>query len=241
MQTAMYCWAMLGTSFLVVSRHKPVLAQERLVFAQVLTSSPTTGFFNPCLGGKCGGVSNTFSGSIPPRPVSIHGFFRAFCELVSEFLPVPCRKPLFGYTRRWCTPFLGLFSSADSVWAHHNVHHAVRPPGCACFSRLPHGLRSPYRTGNQILFNWLAPHFGRQNRTEQRHVLFRPCALHRSLSFSVASPGWALGQVPSDIHVHAPLNFVCRAFFTTSSMADRLRRVWIDFNYGFPVFHRAGC
>ena len=92
MQLPMYCWAMLGTSLLVVLS-TPVLAGTLILLSFDIIAN--TGFFNPVLGGNVVVYQHLFW--FYSHPAVYIMVLPAF-GLVSEILPVHARKPLFGYT-----------------------------------------------------------------------------------------------------------------------------------------------
>ena len=112
MQLPMYCWAMLGTSILVVLS-TPVLAGTLVLLSFDIVAH--TGFFNPTMGGNVVVYQHLFW--FYSHPAVYIMVLPAF-GLVSEILPVHARKPLFGYTTMvysiMAIVVLGLI-----VWAHH--------------------------------------------------------------------------------------------------------------------------
>ena len=95
MQLPMYCWAMLGTSILVVLS-TPVLAGTLILLSFDIVAH--TGFFNPGLGGNVVVYQHLFW--FYSHPAVYIMVLPAF-GLVSEILPVHCRKPC-SVTPRWC-------------------------------------------------------------------------------------------------------------------------------------------
>ena len=90
-QLPMFCWAMLGTSVLVVLA-TPVLAGALILLSMDIVAG--TGFFNPALGGNAVVYQHLFW--FYSHPAVYIMVLPAF-GLVSEILPIHARKPLFGY------------------------------------------------------------------------------------------------------------------------------------------------
>lgn len=120
MQLPMYCWAMLGTSILVVLS-TPVLAGTLVLLSFDIVAH--TGFFNPTLGGNVVVYQHLFW--FYSHPAVYIMVLPAF-GLVSEILPVHARKPLFGYVTMvysiMAIVILGLV-----VWAHHMFTSGTPP------------------------------------------------------------------------------------------------------------------
>ena len=110
MQLPMYCWAMLGTSLLVVLS-TPVLAGTLILLSFDIIAN--TGFFNPVLGGNVVVYQHLFW--FYSHPAVYIMVLPAF-GLVSEILPVHARKPLFGYTTMVFS-IMGIVVLGLVVWA----------------------------------------------------------------------------------------------------------------------------
>ncbi len=189
MQLPMYCWAMLGTSLLVVLS-TPVLAGTLVLLSFDIIAH--TGFFNPTLGGNVVVYQHLFW--FYSHPAVYIMVLPAF-GLVSEILPVHARKPLFGYTTMvysiMAIVFLGLI-----VWAHH-MFTSGTPPWmrlfftiATAFIAVPTGIK---------FFNWLATLWG--GRISLNSALLFSCGF--IVNFVLGGiTGVALAQVPFDIHVH---------------------------------------
>ena len=168
MQLPMYCWAMLGTSILVVLS-TPVLAGTLVLLSFDIVAH--TGFFNPTLGGNVVVYQHLFW--FYSHPAVYIMVLPAF-GLVSEILPVHARKPLFGYVTMvysiMAIVVLGLI-----VWAHHMFTSGTPPwmrlvlHHCNRIHRRSHGIK---------FFNWLQ-HSGGAHQPQQRHAVF--LRFHREL------------------------------------------------------------
>ena len=120
MQLPMYCWAMLGTSLLVVLS-TPVLAGTLILLSFDIIAN--TGFFNPVLGGNVVVYQHLFW--FYSHPAVYIMVLPAF-GLVSEILPVHARKPLFGYTTMVFS-IMGIVVLGLVVWAHHMYVAGMNP------------------------------------------------------------------------------------------------------------------
>jgi cytochrome c oxidase subunit 1 len=189
MQLPMYCWAMLGTSILVVLS-TPVLAGTLVLLSFDIVAH--TGFFNPVLGGNVVVYQHLFW--FYSHPAVYIMVLPAF-GLVSEILPVHARKPLFGYVTMvysiMAIVVLGLI-----VWAHH-MFTSGTPPWmrlfftiATAFIAVPTGIK---------FFNWLATLWG--GRITLNSAMLFSCGF--IVNFVLGGlTGVALAQVPFDIHVH---------------------------------------
>ena len=189
MQLPMYCWAMLGTSILVVLS-TPVLAGTLVLLSFDIVAH--TGFFNPTLGGNVVVYQHLFW--FYSHPAVYIMVLPAF-GLVSEILPVHARKPLFGYVTMvysiMAIVVLGLI-----VWAHH-MFTSGTPPWmrlfftiATAFIAVPTGIK---------FFNWLATLWG--GRISLNSAMLFSCGF--IVNFVLGGiTGVALAQVPFDIHVH---------------------------------------
>ncbi len=189
MQLPMYCWAMLGTSILVVLS-TPVLAGTLVLLSFDIVAH--TGFFNPSLGGNAVVYQHLFW--FYSHPAVYIMVLPAF-GLVSEILPVHCRKPLFGYTSMvysiMTIVILGLV-----VWAHHMFTSGTPPWMRLFFTIATSFIAVP--TGIKF-FNWLATLWG--GRISLNSAVLFSCGF--IVNFVLGGiTGVALAQVPFDIHVH---------------------------------------
>ncbi len=162
MQLPMYCWAMLGTSLLVVLS-TPVLAGVLILLSFDIIAH--TGFFNPALGGNVVVYQHLFW--FYSHPAVYIMVLPAF-GLVSEILPVHARKPLFGYTTMVYS-IMGIVFLGLIVWAHHMFTSGTPPWMRLFFTIATSFIAVP--TGIKF-FNWLATLWGRQDRTEFSHAVF---------------------------------------------------------------------
>ena len=189
MQLPMYCWAMLGTSILVVLS-TPVLAGTLVLLSFDIVAH--TGFFNPSLGGNAVVYQHLFW--FYSHPAVYIMVLPAF-GLVSEILPVHCRKPLFGYTSMvysiMTIVILGLV-----VLAHHMFTSGTPPSMRLFFTIATSFIAVP--TGIKF-FNWLATLWG--GRISLNSAVLFSCGF--IVNFVLGGiTGVALAQVPFDIHVH---------------------------------------
>lgn len=189
MQLPMYCWAMLGTSILVLLS-TPVLAGTLVLLSFDIVAH--TGFFNPAMGGNAVVYQHLFW--FYSHPAVYIMVLPAF-GLVSEILPVHARKPLFGYTTMvysiMAIVFLGLI-----VWAHHMFTSGTPPWMRLFFTIATSFIAVP--TGIKF-FNWLATLWG-GSISLNTAVMFS-CGFIVNFVFGGIT-GVALAQVPFDIHVH---------------------------------------
>tara|TARA_Y100001968_G_scaffold61058_4_gene51891 strand:+ start:5596 stop:7215 length:1620 start_codon:yes stop_codon:yes gene_type:complete len=189
MQLPMYCWAMLGTSILVVLA-TPVLAGTLILLSFDIVAK--TGFFNPVLGGNVIVYQHLFW--FYSHPAVYIMVLPAF-GLVSEIIPIHSRKPLFGYTTMvysiMAIVVLGLI-----VWAHH-MFTSGTPPWmrlfftiATAFIAVPTGIK---------FFNWVATLWG--GKISINSAMLFSCGF--IINFVLGGiTGVALAQVPFDVHVH---------------------------------------
>ena len=189
MQLPMYCWAMLGTSILVVLS-TPVLAGTLVLLSFDIVAH--TGFFNPGLGGNVVVYQHLFW--FYSHPAVYIMVLPAF-GLVSEILPVHARKPLFGYVTMVYS-IMAIVGLGLIVWAHH-MFTSGTPPWmrlfftiATAFIAVPTGIK---------FFNWLATIWG--GRITLNSAMLFSCGF--IVNFVLGGiTGVALAQVPFDIHVH---------------------------------------
>jgi cytochrome c oxidase subunit 1 len=151
-----------------------------------------TGVFNPGLGGNVVVYQHLFW--FYSHPAVYIMVLPAF-GLVSEILPVHCRKPLFGYATMvysiMAIVILGLV-----VWAHH-MFTSGTPPWmrlfftiATAFIAVPTGIK---------FFNWLDTLWG--GRISLNSAVIFYCGF--IINFVLGGiTGVALAQVPFDVHVH---------------------------------------
>ena len=189
MQLPMYCWAMLGTSILVVLS-TPVLAGTLILLSFDIVAH--TGFFNPALGGNVIVYQHLFW--FYSHPAVYIMVLPAF-GLVSEILPVHCRKPLFGYTTMVYS-IMGIVVLGLIVWAHHMFTSGTPPWMRLFFTIATSFIAVP--TGIKF-FNWVATLWG--GRITLNSAILFSCGF--IVNFVLGGiTGVALAQVPFDIHVH---------------------------------------
>ena len=189
MQLPMYCWAMLGTSILVVLS-TPVLAGTLIMLSFDIVAH--TGFFNPGLGGNVVVYQHLFW--FYSHPAVYIMVLPAF-GLVSEILPIHCRKPLFGYTTMVYS-IMAIVGLGLVVWAHH-MFTSGTPPWmrlfftiATAFIAVPTGIK---------FFNWLATLWG--GKISLNSAVLFSCGF--IVNFVLGGiTGVALAQVPFDVHVH---------------------------------------
>ncbi|WP_269622476.1 cytochrome c oxidase subunit I [Prochlorococcus marinus] len=189
MQLPMYCWAMLGTSILVVLS-TPVLAGTLILLSFDIVAH--TGFFNPALGGNVIVYQHLFW--FYSHPAVYIMVLPAF-GLVSEILPIHSRKPLFGYTTMVYS-IMGIVVLGLIVWAHH-MFTSGTPPWmrlfftiATAFIAVPTGIK---------FFNWVATLWG--GRISINSAILFSCGF--IVNFVLGGiTGVALAQVPFDVHVH---------------------------------------
>ena len=189
MQLPMYCWAMLGTSILVVLS-TPVLAGTLILLSFDIVAH--TGFFNPGMGGNVVVYQHLFW--FYSHPAVYIMVLPAF-GLVSEILPIHCRKPLFGYTTMVYS-IMAIVVLGLVVWAHH-MFTSGTPPWmrlfftiATAFIAVPTGIK---------FFNWLATLWG--GKISLNSAVLFSCGF--IVNFVLGGiTGVALAQVPFDVHVH---------------------------------------
>ncbi len=189
MQLPMYCWAMLGTSILVVLS-TPVLAGTLILLSFDIVAH--TGFFNPTLGGNVIVYQHLFW--FYSHPAVYIMVLPAF-GLVSEILPVHARKPLFGYTTMVYS-IMGIVVLGLVVWAHHMFTSGTPPWMRLFFTIATSFIAVP--TGIKF-FNWVATLWG--GRISLNSAILFSCGF--IVNFVLGGiTGVALAQVPFDVHVH---------------------------------------
>ena len=189
MQLPMYCWAMLGTSILVVLS-TPVLAGTLILLSFDIVAH--TGFFNPGMGGNVVVYQHLFW--FYSHPAVYIMVLPAF-GLVSEILPIHCRKPLFGYTTMVYS-IMAIVVLGLVVWAHH-MFTSGTPPWmrlfftiATAFIAVPTGIK---------FFNWIATLWG--GKISLNSAILFSCGF--IVNFVLGGiTGVALAQVPFDVHVH---------------------------------------
>lgn len=189
MQLPMYCWAMLGTSILVVLS-TPVLAGTLVLLSFDIVAH--TGFFNPAQGGNVVVYQHLFW--FYSHPAVYIMVLPAF-GLVSEILPVHARKPLFGYVTMVYS-IMAIVVLGLAVWAHHMFTSGTPPWMRLFFTIATSFIAVP--TGIKF-FNWLATLWG--GKIALNSAMLFSCAF--IVNFVLGGiTGVALAQVPFDVHVH---------------------------------------
>ena len=188
-QLPMFCWAMLGTSILVVAA-TPVLAGALMLLSMDIVAG--TGFFNPALGGNAVVYQHLFW--FYSHPAVYIMVLPAF-GLVSEILPIHARKPLFGY-RSMIYSILGIVVLGLVVWAHH-MFTSGTPPWMRLFFTIATAIIA-VPTGIKF-FNWLATLW--DGKIALNSAMLFCCGFIFNFVFGGIT-GVALAQVPFDVHVH---------------------------------------
>ena len=146
----MFCWAQLVTSVLLLFSIPVVTAGLVMLF---IDRNYGGGFFEPALGGNPILWQHVFWFFGHPEVYIL--ILPAF-GIVSEIVPVFCRKPLFGY-KAFVFATASIGALGFTVWAHHMfTTGAVYLPFFAFFTFLiavPTGIK---------FFNWLATMWGGQ-------------------------------------------------------------------------------
>jgi len=116
----MFVWSMVATSFLMVLA-APVLVVG--MYMMISDRTAQTAFFIDTLGGSSYLYQNVFwfFGHPEVYILALPGF-----GIVSEILPVFCRKPLFGY-RVATAGMIGVTLLSFFVWQHHLFDSGINP------------------------------------------------------------------------------------------------------------------
>ncbi|HTW05603.1 MAG TPA: cbb3-type cytochrome c oxidase subunit I [Streptosporangiaceae bacterium] len=116
----MFVWAMVATSFLMVLA-APVLIGG--MYMMITDRTAQTAFFVDTLGGSSYLYQNLFwfFGHPEVYILALPGF-----GVVSEILPVFCRKPLFGY-KTAAAGMIGVTLLSFFVWQHHLFDSGINP------------------------------------------------------------------------------------------------------------------
>jgi cytochrome c oxidase subunit I len=116
----MFVWSMLATSFLMVLA-APVLVGG--MYMIITDRTAQTAFFTDQLGGSSYLYQNLFwfFGHPEVYILALPGF-----GIVSEILPVFCRKPLFGY-KIAAAGMIGVTLLSFFVWQHHLFDSGINP------------------------------------------------------------------------------------------------------------------
>jgi len=185
----LFCWAMLATSALILLS-TPVLAAALILLSFDLMAG--TAFFNPVGGGDPVVYQHLFWFYSHP---AVYIMILPFFGLISEVLPVHCRKPVFGYRAiaysSLAISFLGLI-----VWAHHMFTSGT--PGWLRMFFMATTMLIAVPTGIKV-FSWCATIWGGKlnlNTSLLFGIGFVSSFLIGGLS------GVMVASVPFDIHVH---------------------------------------
>jgi cytochrome c oxidase subunit I len=116
----MFVWSMVATSFLMVLA-APVLVGG--MYMIITDRTVQTAFFEDALGGSSYLYQNLFwfFGHPEVYILALPGF-----GIVSEILPVFCRKPLFGY-KTAAAGMIGVTLLSFFVWQHHLFDSGINP------------------------------------------------------------------------------------------------------------------
>src|SRR3984957_17179422 len=116
----MFVWSMVATSFLMVLA-APVLIGG--MYMIITDRTVQTAFFEDTLGGSSYLYQNLFwfFGHPEVYILALPGF-----GIVSEILPVFCRKPLFGY-KTAAAGMIGVTLLSFFVWQHHLFDSGINP------------------------------------------------------------------------------------------------------------------
>src|SRR5580693_2526501 len=116
----MFVWSMVATSFLMVLA-APVLVGG--MYMMITDRTAQTAFFIDTLGGSSYLYQNLFwfFGHPEVYILALPGF-----GIVSEILPVFCRKPLFGY-KTAAAGMIGVTLLSFFVWQHHLFDSGINP------------------------------------------------------------------------------------------------------------------
>jgi cytochrome c oxidase subunit 1 len=115
-----FVWAMVSTSFLMVLAGPVLIAGMYMMLAD---RTAQTAFFTDTLGGSSYLYQNVFwfFGHPEVYILALPGF-----GIVSEILPVFCRKPLFGY-KVAAAGMIGVTLLSFFVWQHHLFMSGINP------------------------------------------------------------------------------------------------------------------
>jgi cytochrome c oxidase subunit I len=115
-----FVWAMISTSFLMVLAGPVLIAGMYMMLAD---RTAQTAFFTDTLGGSSYLYQNVFwfFGHPEVYILALPGF-----GIVSEILPVFCRKPLFGY-KVAAAGMIGVTLLSFFVWQHHLFMSGINP------------------------------------------------------------------------------------------------------------------
>jgi cytochrome c oxidase subunit 1 len=116
----MFVWSMIATSFLMVLA-APVLVGG--MYMLIMDRAAQTAFFADRLGGSSYLYQNLFwfFGHPEVYILALPGF-----GIVSEIIPVMCRKPLFGY-KTAAAGMIGVTLLSFFVWQHHLFDSGINP------------------------------------------------------------------------------------------------------------------
>jgi cytochrome c oxidase subunit I len=116
----MFVWSMVATSFLMVLAAPVLIAGMYMI---ITDRTVQTAFFEDALGGSSYLYQNLFwfFGHPEVYILALPGF-----GIVSEILPVFCRKPLFGY-KTAAAGMIGVTLLSFFVWQHHLFDSGINP------------------------------------------------------------------------------------------------------------------
>src|SRR6266702_4739994 len=116
----MFVWSMVATSFLMVLAAPVLVGGMYMLLAE---RTVQTGFFTDNVGGSSYLYQNLFwfFGHPEVYILALPGF-----GIVSEIIPVFCRKPLFGY-KTAAAGMIGVTLLSFFVWQHHLFDSGINP------------------------------------------------------------------------------------------------------------------
>src|SRR5690606_9368025 len=186
-----FVWASLATSLIQFTATQTIgiaLIMNMLERVSGLT------FFSPANGGDPILYQHLFW--FYSHPV-VYVFVLPGLGIISELLPVFCKKPLFGY--RWVAlSSLGIALVGFLVWAHHMFT-----------SGMADALRVPFMFSTMLVavptgvkfFSWMATIWeGKLPKNPPTPLLFVLGAISVFLIGGVTGP--ILGTIPTDLHLH---------------------------------------
>jgi cytochrome c oxidase subunit I len=184
-----FVWAAIATSIIQFSATQTVGLALLMLIAE---RSIGMGFFDPAVGGDPVLYQHIFWFYSHP---AVYIFVLPGLGIISELLPVFCRKPLFGY--RWIAlSSIGIALVGFLVWAHHmftsGMNDALRIPFMlsTMLVAVPTGIK---------FFSWVGTMW--QGKISfPTPMLFVLGAISVFLIGGLSGP--ILGTVPTDLHLH---------------------------------------
>jgi cytochrome c oxidase subunit I len=184
-----FVWAAVATSIIQFTATQTVGLALLMLIAE---RSFGMGFFDPAVGGDPVLYQHIFWFYSHP---AVYIFVLPGLGIISELLPVFCRKPLFGY--KWIAlSSIGIALVGFLVWAHHmftsGMNDALRIPFMlsTMLVAVPTGIK---------FFSWVGTMW--QGKISfQTPMLFVLGAISVFLIGGLSGP--VLGTVPTDLHLH---------------------------------------